>query len=435
MSDAGLFGAEENQASRRNPTRVGRVRVQLAVRNQVELRASSLDEALPDEHRARLIWDALDDLDLGGFYSAVGSREGSAGRPAIDPRILVALWLYATCEGVGSARELERLCSMHAAYRWICGGVSVNHHTLSDFRVGHEKALDDLMTQILGALMSDGLLRLRRVAQDGMRVRGHAGAASYRRGASLKECLREAKKQVQTVKKQLGSESGSTLERHEAARLRAAQERVARVQNAMRKLRELNASKKPPQAAETRVSTTDPECRVMKMADGGWRPAWNVQLATDVESRTIVGVRVSDNGNDKGQIEPMLAEIGRRTEKLPEELLVDGGYTKLESIEHAAQAGVTVFAPLQQARKAGVDPNEPKKTDSPLIASWRKRMRTERAKAIYKDRAAVAERTNADLRTWRALDRITVRGASKVLCVALWSALTFNLMRWAELAT
>ena len=414
---------------------MGRVRVQHAERNQVELRASSLDEVLPDEHRARVIWDALEDLDLGSFYDTVGSREGSAGRPAIDPRILVALWLYATSDGVGSARELERLCSLHAAYRWICGGVSVNYHTLSDFRVGHEKALDELMTQILGALMSEGLLRVRRVAQDGMRVRGHAGAASYRRGASLKECLREAREQVQLVKKQLGTESGLTLERHQAARLRAAKEREARVKKALRKLEEINEKKSKKEAAETRVSTTDPECRVMKMGDGGWRPAWNVQLATDVESRTIVGVRVTDRGNDQGQVEPMLEEIGRRTEKLPEELLVDGGYAKLESIERAAQAGVAVYAPPQRARHPDVDPTQPKQSDSAGVAAWRKRMGTERGKAIYKDRATIAEGTNADLRTWRGLDRISVRGISKVLCVALWSALAFNLMRWAQLTT
>lgn len=436
MSHAGLFGPEEPRTSKPETKQpAGRVRVQRAERNQVELRASSLDEALPDEHRARVIWDALDDLDLRAFYAEVGSREGSAGRPAIDPRILVALWLYATCEGVGSARELERLCSMHAAYRWICGGVSVNHHTLSDFRVGHEKALDDLMTQILGALMSDGLLGLRRVAQDGMRVRGRAGASSYRRGASLKQCLREARKQVQAVKKQLGNESGRALERNEAAKLRAAQEREARVKKALRKLEELNASKGKKDAAETRVSTTDPECRVMKMADGGWRPAWNIQLATDVASRTIVGVRVTEKGNDQGQIEPMLEEIGRRTEKLPKELLVDGGYVKLASIERAADAGVAVFAPLPQPRKADVDPHQRKENDGVAVAAWRKRMGTERGKNIYKDRATIAERTNADLRTWRGLDKITVQGASKVLCVTLWSALAFNMMRWLELAT
>src|SRR5262245_43202937 len=153
MSEASLFGVEPRKESKsESKPRLGRVRVQRAERKQMELRASSLDDVLPDEHRARVIWDALEDLDLAGFYEPVGSREGGAGRPAIDPRILVALWLYATCEGVGSARELERLCSLHAAYRWICGGVSVNYHTLSDFRVGHERALDELMTQILGAL-------------------------------------------------------------------------------------------------------------------------------------------------------------------------------------------------------------------------------------------------------------------------------------------
>src|SRR5262249_25459986 len=154
----------------------------------------------------------------------------------------------------------------------------------SDFRVGHEKALDELMTQILGALMSEGLLGLRRVAQDGMRVRGHAGAASYRREASLKQCLREARKQVQATKKQLSRENGQTLARQQSAKLRAAKEREARVQKALRKLEELKGKDKKP-AAEVRVSTTDPECRVMKMADGGWRPAWNIQLATDVKTR------------------------------------------------------------------------------------------------------------------------------------------------------
>jgi len=409
--------------------------VQQAERHQVELRASCLDESLPEEHRARVVWDALEDLDLSAFYAPVGSREGSAGRPAIDPRILLALWLYAACEGVGSARELERLCSHHAAYRWICGGVGVNYHTLSDFRVGHEQALDDLMTQILGALMSAGLLGLRRVAQDGMRVRGHAGAASYRRGASLKQCLREAKKQVQAVKKQFGSGSGRTLERHQAAKVRAAEERVARVKKALSKLAELNEGKSKAEARETRVSTTDSGCRVMKQADGGWRPAWNVQLATDVESGTIVGVLVTDKGNDQGQVEPMLEQIGQRTEQLPKEHLVDGGYMKLETIERAAEAGVSIFTPPQQPRSPEIDPTKPKASDTPGVAAWRRRMGTERGKAIYKDRAMVAERTNADLRTWRGLDRIRVVGASKVLCVVLWSTLAFNLMRWAELAS
>lgn len=433
MSEQDLFSGSF-QAKRSVPvSREGRVRVQRAVRNQVEFRPSCLEDQLPDEHRARSVWEAVEQLDLSGFYGGIGAREGSAGRPAIDPKILIALWLYATIEGVGSARDVARLCELHAAYRWICGGVGVNHHTLSDFRVGHAQALDELMTQILGALMHEGLVRMRRVAQDGMKVRASAGAASFRRSPSLKDCLREAREQVQNVKGQLHSAGGSATARVQAARQRAAQERSARVKKALRELRKVRESKENAQERKAaRTSTTDAEARVMKMADGGWRPAYNVQLATDVESRVIVGVTVTNKGNDMGQIEPMLAEIGRRTERLPQELLVDGGYRSLASIENAESSGVKVYAPLPERRPNGSEPGQPKPSDGPGVAGWRKRMGTDRARAIYKDRAATAERTNADLRCRRGLGDLPVRGLGKVMSVALWSAIAFNLMRCIE---
>lgn len=433
MSEHRLFGECGESGDGRSVNREGAVRVQRAERRQIELRPSCLEDLLADDHRARVIWDAVEEFDLSAFYEQIGSREGSAGRPAIDPKILVALWLYATSEGVGSARELARLCEAHDAYRWLCGGVSVNHHTLSDWRVDHEKALDELMTQILGALMHEGMVRLRRVAQDGMKVRASAGAASFRRKASLKECLRGAREQIRAVKQQLQSEGGSATARMRAARLRAAQERAGRVKKALQHLKKVQAVKESKEAADNaRASTTDPESRVMKMADGGWRPAYNIQFATDVESRVIVGVQVTNKGNDQGQIEPMLEEIGRRTEKLPREYLVDGGYTKLDSIENAESHGVQVYAPLQEARREDIDPSKPKKNDGPGVRTWRRRMGRDRAREIYKDRAATAERTNADLRTWRGLDRLCVRGAAKVLSVALWSAITLNLLRWIE---
>lgn len=434
MSTRGLFGDSEPPRKASVSSRDGRARVQRAERHQVEFRPSCLEDLLPDDHRARSIWDALEQLDLSGFYESIDAREGSAGRPAIDPRILIALWLYATMDGMGSARELARLCESHDAYRWLCGGVSVNHHTLSDFRVGHEEQLDDLMTQILGALVHEGLIGMRRVAQDGTKIRASAGAASFRRHASLKECLRDAREQVRNVKRQLHSESGGATARLQAARLRAAQQRVSRVKKAMNELHKVRESKESvEEKTEARASTTDPEARVMKMGDGGWRPAYNVQLATDVESRVIVGVTVTNKGNDQGQVEPMLEEIGRRTEKLPKELLVDGGYLKLSSIEAAEAANVKVYAPLPEPRRSDIDPSQPKKNDGPGVKAWRRRMTTERARRIYRDRAATAETTNADLRTWRGLDRLPVRGASKVLSVVLWSAMALNLLRCFEL--
>jgi transposase len=436
MSEHDLFGESPSQPKPPSKSREGRVRVQRAERRQVEFRPSCLDDALPEEHRARVLWDAVEELDLSRFYEDVAAREGSAGRPAIDPQILVSLWLYATSEGVGSARELARLCETHDAYRWLCGGVSVNHHTLSDFRVSKGQALDELMTQVLGLLLHDGIVRLRRVAQDGMKVRASAGAASFRRQRSLKECFREAREQIRQAREQLDSEGGSATTRMRAARMKVAQDRLNRVKKAMRRAEELRAIKTNKNEKEkVRASTTDPECQVMRMADGGYRPAYNLQFATDVEGRAIVGVQVTDKGNDQSQMEPMLAEIGRRTEQLPKEYLVDGGFVKLESIEKAAACGVKVYAPTHDPRRKDIDATKPKKNDGPGVAAWRQRMGTERAQEIYKDRAATAERTNADLKTWRGLDSLPVRGIGKVLCVALWSAITFNLMRWAECAT
>lgn len=436
MSARDLFGLETSGESSKEPkAREGRVRVQRAERRQLELRPSCLEDLLPDDHRARSLWDAVEELDLSAFYAHVGSREGAAGRPAIDPKILVALWLYATSDGVGSARELARLCELHDAYRWLCGGVSVNHHTLSDFRVSREKALDELMTQVLGILTHEGLLRLRRVAQDGMKVRASAGAASFRRRGSLNECLREAREQVRETKRQLASEGGRETKRLAAARVRAAQERHNRVKHALNQLHKAAAIQAKEDAKQARASTSDPESRVMRMADGGWRPAFNVQLATDVESRAIVGVQVTNAGNDMHALEPMLAEIARRTGRLPKEHLVDGGYRRLESIETTETSGVKVYAPLQQPRSEDVDATKRKPNDGPGVAAWRRRMGTKRAAAIYKDRAATAERTNAELKTQRGLSSMPVRGLDKALCVVLWAAISMNLMRWIECTT
>ena len=428
MSTKALFGVESGERKKSAADRSGAPRVQRAERQQVELRPSCLEDPLPEDHRARLLWSAVGRLDLGAFYGEVGSRDGAAGRPAIDPKILIVLWLYATSEGVGSARELERLSTSHDTYRWICGGVSVNHHTLSDFRVGHGAALDDLMTKILGLLLHEGLLKLRRVAQDGVRVRASAGAASFRRERSLRKCLKAARTQVETTKRLMSSEGGAATAREKAARLQAAKEREARLTKALAQLGQVRESKETEaEKAQARVSTTDPEARVMKMSDGGFRPAYNVQLATDTQSRVIVGVSVINKGSDLGQLDPMLDQIELRTGALPKEHLADGGYAKLSDIEAAAERNVAVLAPPQRSRKRKSAVR--RREDGPGVAAWRRRMQTERGAEIYKQRAATAETVNADLRTWRGLGPILVRGADKVLCVALWSAITYNLLR------
>jgi len=407
-------------------------RIRRISRDQLGLEVVDLETLIPDEHPARTLWAAVERLDLSLFYAQVGSREGQAGRPATDPKMLVCLWLYATSEGVSSARHLDELCRRHAAYKWICGGVTVNHNLLAEFRVGHEAALDELLSEVLGKLMAAGLVTLHRVAHDGMRVRAAAGAASFRRKPRLQDFVKQARKHVEALKAEL-PEPGER-DRREAARVRAAEERQRRVQAALAKVPEAEATKRrqserKERDKEPRVSTTDPEARVMKMADGGFRPAYNLQISTDVDSRLIVGVGVSTAGSD-ARLGPLaLDDIERRTGDLPTELLLDGGFNALAAIDAMEQRGVTVYAPVAKPRNPEIDSYARKDADTEATAAWRARMATGEAKEIYKDRAATAETTNADLRCHRGVDRLLVRGTQKVTCVLLWGALAYNLLR------
>jgi transposase len=411
----------------------GSPRYATANRTQVELQPCDLEALLPPGHAARLVWRFVEGLDLSAFYATIRAREGRAGRPAIDPKILVALWLYATMDGVGSAREVDRLCYAHDAYRWVRGGVSVNYHTLSDFRVAHQAALDDLLTQSIAALLHQGIVTMARVAQDGTRVRGSAGAGSFRRGPTLHDCLRDARKQVTRTAKQT---AGVAHTRAEAAQARAAEDRLARVEEALAQLPAVAATKARQtgkRSREPRVSTTDPDARVMKMADGGFRPAYNVHLATDVDSRVIVGVRTLNEGTDHSQLAPMLDAIAQRLGRLPAAQLVDGGFSTKAEITAATDRAVTVYAPPMRrgSRTRGAD--QPVAGDSPAVIEWRARMATDDAKTIYKARAATAEWVNADARTHRTLGRPLVRGLTKVHTWALWGALAHNMIRTLDI--
>ena len=410
--------------------KTGIPRVERARRNQVEMQVLTLDALLPEDHTARLVWEYAEGLDLTPLYEQIRAVEGWAGRNAIDPKILLALWLYATLDGVGSAREVDRLCEAHVAYRWICGGVSVNYHTLSDFRTQHTELLDELLTQSVATLMHQGLVTLNRVAQDGMRVRASAGASSFRRRKTLEACQAEARDQVDSLRAELKADPGAENRRRKAARRRAARERSERIQRALAELPDVEAKKKPGDKDKARVSTTDPEARVMKMPDGGFRPAHNVQFATDTESQVITGVDVINSGSDQGQMSPMVEQHQERYGRPPDETLVDGGFAKHDDIEKVSspENGTTVYAPVPKPKNAERDPHVPRPGDSETIAEWRQRMGTDAAKEIYKERASTAECVNAIARN-RGLRQFLVRGLEKVRAVALWYALAHNLMR------
>jgi transposase len=411
------------------PVAQGVARVLMPNRAQVELRSCALESLLPEGHRARIVWAYVEQADLSRVYAGIKAVQGGSGRTPIAPEILFALWLYATVDGVGSARAIARLAQDHDAYRWICGGVQVSYHTLSDFRTGHEEAFDGLLTDSVAALLVVGAVKLKRVAQDGMRVRASAGASSFRRRGTLERCLDEAKGQVEHLKQQVEDDPGALTRRQQAARERARRERQERVEQALQRLPELEQlkAKQGKKPEEARVSTTDAEATVMKMGDGGFRPAYNAQYATDTGSQVVVGVEVVTVGSDMGQLAPMVEQVSERCREHPEQWLVDGGYPAHEQLDTVAKATV-VYAPVPKPKDDTTDPHAPKPSDSEAVAAWRARMGTDEAKAIYKDRAATAECVNALARE-RGLTRLRVRGKNKVRSVLLLHALAHNLMR------
>ena len=406
----------------------------------------ALDECLPSDHRARLVWSYVEGLDVGPLYAAIRSVEGGAGRDAVDPRILLALWMFATIEGVGSARHLARLCQRDVAYQWLCGGVGVNYHLLADFRTGHGAFLEGLLTDTVATLLHQGLVTLDVVAQDGLRVRAHAGSGSFRRRPTLEQRRQEVQRQLQQLQQGAGPEDqGAEADedrrddaRRTAAQLRAARERAARIAQALAELAKVRQQKernKKGSGENARASMTDPEARTMKMADGGFRPAYNVQFATDRDARIIVGVDVTNAGSDAGCASPLHAAVSARYGKTPPCYLMDGGFVTHDEVTKLEQRGSCVYAPLpaeERMRRLGHDPYARQDKDTDQSFAFRQRMATPEAQALYRQRSSIAEYPNAECRN-RGLHQFRVRGLAKVRTVALWFAVTFNFLRMISL--
>jgi transposase len=425
-----------------------KVRLRKPNRDQARLVCLCPDDLVPKTHEVRMVAALVATMDLSAFHEPIKAREGEPGRDTTDPALLVALWIYANVRGCGSARWLERLCTESRPFQWLCGGVTVNYHLLSDFRTDHADALDGLITQGIVALVDKDLVKVKRISQDGLRVRVSAGAASFRREARLEELLQQARLRVAELRRQVDDPAYAAAvgRRKAAARVRAAREKEARLRQAIAELPEL---KKKHEAAatragggkcgrqlrekEVRVCTTDPEARVMKMPNGGFNPAVNVQVATDTESRAVVGAEVTNACTDSsGLSEPMREQVQRRTGRKVDEHLLDGGYLRTEDIEKAHRQGVALFMPPRSAKSPANRGRElePRPGDSEAIRAWKERMRSEEGKKIYKERAATSETVNADLRGHRGLASLTVRGLKKIRCVVLWSVLAYNVMHF-----
>ena len=441
MQDANLIpGTEAWVAS--SPTRIrtqpsdsDAPRLRRPERSQAVFEPVCIDERLPADHAARTIWRVVEQLDLSAFYGPIAARGSDPGRAATDPKLLVALWLYAAVDGVGNGRKLDRLCREHDAYKWLCGGVSLNYHTLNDFRVSHQQALDELFTQVLTVLTERGVVKVERISQDGKRVRAGAGSSSFHREKTLRRRLAEVRKYIEELKRQPDEAPGESA-RQRAAQERAARQQQERLEQALALLPELQKSRNNPKTNKkdrvkpVRVSRTDPEARKMKMPCGGIRPAYNLQLAADPTSGAIAGVDVVNSPADSQQSGPLRAQVERRTGRKVKEHLMDEGYVAMDQIDAAERADVKVYAPLPKGKHG--QPVTCSRWDTPGTRAWRARMQTQEAKQVYKQRAPSSERPNAEFQERLGLRSFAVRGLARVRCVALWTALAYNVVHFAE---
>lgn len=328
-------------------------------RKQYFMETTNLEDMVGEDDPVRATWAFVERLDLASFYNKIKTRENEAGSPAHNPKVLLSMWIYAYSQGISSAREVERLSKEVTAWRWLCGDEPINYHTLSDFRVRYKEELDELFTNSLGVLSAEGLITLERITQDGTKIRANAGIDTFRREEKLKAHLKLAREQVELLS---DPESEAMTKRIGKAKERAVVERHLRLEEAMQEYEKLSQNNNKKKKEKVRVSTTDPQSRVMKQSDGGYRPSYNAQIAVDTNNKIIVGKHTTTNCEDTKELEPMIEGIKEKLERYPAQVIADGGYNTYPNIIMTAEKEIDLIAGErgnnnasgQQYRKRGV---------------------------------------------------------------------------------
>lgn len=431
----------EEIAKEKHPHK-GTPRIKSPVRDQIEFNIGSLDELIPPDHMVRFVWDYVCKLDMDSILTTIHSVQGNAGRPATDPRILLSIWLFATLEGIVSSRVIEEFCNEHIAYQWLCGGVYINHHTLSDFAGKYGSQFEEFLIQSVGILAKENVIDFDEISQDGLRVRASAGTGSFRRQKSLEELCENAEKYLKNLRTEFQKNPSSSRNKKEASRIKAAEERERKTKQAIEELKKLKeqklkrgkkgAQEMAKYLEEARASITDPECRNIKMPDGGFRPAYNVQFATTKKGLCIVGVDVTNQSNDAGLIKGMIDYVREKYHKLSNKWLVDGGYYDLDEINTISKEYPNCKIYMPERNQDVEKELSIFKEDRIGIRDWRDRMRTEEGKNIYKNRMGTAEFSNAQSRN-KGLRQFLVKGLEKAKFVAHRFALVHNMQRYFRL--
>jgi transposase len=333
--------------------KVRRVRLKPVNRQQMVLRAVEVEKLVPEDHEVRAIWEFVGQVDLSRYYEDIKAEEGEAGCSAFDPQVLISVWLYAYSKGIGSGREVSRLTEEDSAYQWITGLRAINYHTVSDFRVDHKEALDELFIEVLGLLSAEGLISLERVMHDGMKVKACASGDTFRREERIRVHLELAREQVEAMGDPRTAEEVNP--RVAKARQRAAREKKERLEKALEELEAIRGSKSSlEEKKKVRASMSDPEARIMKQSDGGYAPSYNIQVTTDGEEKIIVGVGVNQCASDYGELIPAMEKVEENMGRSPDQVVVDGGFISRENILIMEEKKIDLIGPMGDGAEQSV---------------------------------------------------------------------------------
>lgn len=443
MNDT-LFDITPYEASKAAPQPVaGRKKLRSPFRNQIEFKVQCIDDLISSDHRVRDVWDYVSQLDLSGFCEDTRVTERTAGIGALDPKILMTLWLYATLNGIISAREIDRLCKEHHAYIWICGGVSVNYHTISDFKTKGTDKFVKMLQESIAIMWKTKTFDPMEIAQDGTRVKANAGSGSLKTEKTLDEYLKMAELEINRLIKEQQTNPSTYSLRQKAAKERAIIERKERLEQAKSEMSKYQAKRdedckrnnrrlSDEDKKEMRVSTTDPECRKMKMGTGGFRPAFNVQFATSTQKKIIVGVEVV-NTLDPGTLVPMMKQVKENLAAagcpMYRKWLADSAYANNADVNAASELFPEVTLYMSLKGNQHVDEFSERKGDSPVMKELRQRMSTEESKAVYKERCSTAEFANAVVKNKGMVEFLT-EGLAKAKNMAILFAIMHNMLRY-----
>ena len=421
-------------------------KLKVACRTQYQIAWNCLDDLIPEDHKVRTLWQFAQNMDFSVCYEEINSFQGDTGRAAIDPKILFVLWVYTIMDGNSSARKLEELCENHNVYKWVCGGVSVSRTILAEFRSKNPRKFDELLTTSLAVLVKNGLISDTDFSQDGTRVKANAGFASFHREESLNKIEAEIKKYIESLNKEdvshLSAFDKNKLEKNK----RIAVDKKNSVEKALRNLYEARCEKKTngernrnevteEDLNKVRASTTDPQVRKMKMGDGGFRLAHNVQFATGLDSRVIYGVDVV-NTLDPGTAPRLMYQVQERLKKLSMKTLkkwiADSAYSGKNDIITTASlfSEVLYYAPPKP--KKGENPKKHRKEDCEAVKKWRDLIGSNEVNELYKKRCSTAEFSNMHVKN-HAFQEFSLRGLVKAKAEATLNAISMNISRFINL--